>query len=113
MYQAGGKVFASTLTSGVTLQTTPVNLQSVWERVFLEVPTHTSGGTLYVLGGHTLTGTYSRIFHVDPADGGENVIQILQANGAMIPIPSGFQYYKVEYTSGVTQVTQLFNWHVS
>ena len=111
MYGATAKAFPATLTSGSTLLAAGVDISSTWSRVMLEIPSHASCGTIYVRASDSLTGTYYRIHGTDPADGGENVCQFLSPNGAMVEIPSVFQFYKVECTSGITDVHTTFKFH--
>jgi hypothetical protein len=110
----GGKAVTVDITSGATVVASAVNLDHAWERVYLEIPSLSSGGTHYVRAGQTSDGSFYRVHMVDPADGGDNVWQVgAPANGAIFPVPAGFQYYKVENSSGVTDATTTYKFHFS
>jgi len=109
------KSFSQDLGVNVTMAVTAADLGGhTWDHVGLEVPTHTSGGTIYINASATLAGTFHRIHVIDPADGAPNVVQILQANGGQYQLPMGvpYQFLKVENTSGVT-AGATFKFHVS
>jgi hypothetical protein len=113
-FSAGGKVFSQDVASGATSASDAVNLFQSWDRVFLEIPTFASGGTHYVQGSDASDGTFRRIYVVDPADGADNVVQFAQATSqCLIQIPAGFQFYKVENTTGCTDTTTTYRYHVS
>ena len=110
----GGKVFEQNLASGVTIASSAVNLDHAWDRVYLEIPTFASGGTHYIQGSDASDGTFRRLHTLDPADGGNNEwIVAPSVSQVMVPVPAGFQYYKVETTSGSTDTTTVYRYHVS
>jgi len=111
-YGPRGKVFSQQITSGATSAATPINLNHAWDRVYLEIPTFASGGTHYIQGCATSDGTFRRLYTIDPADGGNNVWQVLTSQ-CIVPVPPGFQYYKVENTTGVTNTIITYYFHVS
>jgi hypothetical protein len=118
MYKQSAKSFSQDLASGATLATTAVELGGhTWDHVALEVPSYTSGGTLYVQAATASDGTFRRIFVIDPADGAQNVMQISEASSVggvyCMPALSPFQYLKVESTTGITDATTTFKFHCS
>ena len=111
-YGPGGKVYINTLVSAAT-STPAIDLAHSWDRVFLEMPTFASGGTHYVQAQATSDGTFRRVYTIDPIAGDHNVVEIQPGlSQVMLPIPSGFQYYKVENTSGVANGA-TYRFHVS
>lgn len=91
------------MASGATLSTA-VNLQALYEKVYLEVPTMASG-SLYIQGSSdgsiyrriTQEATPASDFEINSA-----------ATQRMIAIPPYFQHYKVESSSGATDTTTTF-----
>lgn len=113
MYGPGGKVYSHQLGSNSTTASTAVNLDHAWDRVFLEIPTFASGGTHYIQASNASDGDFRRLYTLDPADGGHNVVEMAPGlSQCLVPVPAGFQYYKVENTSGVTDAT-TYKFHVS
>jgi hypothetical protein len=116
MYKQPAKSFSQDLASSTTSAGSATDLGGhTWDHVALEVPTFASGGTIYVQGSASETGTFHRIHVIDPADGAPNVVQILQANGGMYHLPAlaPFQYLKVEVTTTITDTTTTFKYHCS
>jgi Cu/Zn superoxide dismutase len=114
----GAKVFEVDLASSTTLTSNPVDLGGhTWDHVALEVPSFTSGGTIYVQGAKNESDTFHRIHVMDPADGAQNVLQISQASSAgghyHMPALAPYQYIKVEVTTTITDATTTFKFHVS
>ena len=107
------KVFSVDMTSGAT-KTSGIDLGGhAWERVAVEIPTMTSGGTLYVQSSSD-DSTYRRI---SQPDGGSSVVnfQIAQTvTNTVAQLPPGpYRYMKVENTSGTTDTTVTFKFHCS
>lgn len=104
------KVYTVTMTSGA-LSSTTIDLGRAFRNVYLEVPTMASG-SLYLMGGTASGGTYRRIMNVQA-----NTSTVTHSTftvdslttGKMVPVPSGFQFMKVESTSGCTDVVTTFN----
>jgi len=93
------------LTSGATL-TSSANLGRTYRRVYLEVPTMASGD-LYIHA--SIDGTnFKRVTEADPNQGTDFIIASAVTN-RIVPIPAGFQYYKIENSSGATDTTTVFN----
>ena len=118
MFKQSAKSFSQDLASSVTLAATAVDLGGhTWSYVGLEVPSFTSGGTIYVQASPTIDGTFRRVHVIDPADGGQNVMQISQASSVgghyHMPALSPYQFMKVEVTSTITDATTVFKFHVS
>lgn len=101
MYNAF-KVFSTTLASGATLAG-PIELGGhAWDRILVQIPTHASGGTHYIRTGATLDeADMYQLYKVDPADGGQNIIQVIGANGLCVEIPGGLGFIGIENTSGI------------
>lgn len=116
--QANGKTFTQEVSSGATLAGSALNLGGhTWRNVSLEVPSFTSGGTMYIHGAVGSDGNFHRVYVMDPADGAQNVLQISQASSVgghyHLPQLSTFDYLKIELTSGITDSVTTFKWHVS
>lgn len=100
------RVFPSTMTSGGTLST-EVFVGRSWGSIFLEVPSMNSNSQIHVQAAYTASssgGTYRRITHpmVNSSTVGTNDFAITSSvTSRMVPIPNGFQYYKVETTATV------------
>lgn len=103
------KSFVQTMASGLTIPTTGVDLGQTWDDVYLEVPTFASGGTIYVQAAASLAGTYRRVY--ERSAGTPVQFQTLSSQ-AIMPIPAGFQFYKVESTSGTTDTQLTYRFHV-
>jgi len=99
------RVYSVDLTSGAT-STSSVDLGAVYRRVYLEVPTMASG-SLYIQASSD-NSTFRRVTEADPNQGTDFVINSAVTQ-RLVPIPAGFQYYKVESTSGATDTTTTFN----
>ncbi len=117
-YKQSAKSFSQDLASSTTLAGSAVDLGGhTWDYVALEVPSFTSGGTIYVQASASESGTYHRVYVIDPADGAQNVMQISQASSVgghyHMPALSAFQYMKVEVTTTITDATTTFKFHVS
>jgi hypothetical protein len=99
------KVYEVSMTSGATLSD-GADLGAVYERLYLEVPTMASG-SLYIQASSD-DSTFRRMTQVDPNQATDFVINSAVTQ-RIVRIPTGFQYYKVESTSGATDTTTLFN----
>lgn len=94
--------FFATMASAGTL-TPAVDLQRSWKNVFLEIPTMTSNTQHYIQGSSSNT-TYRRIYHPQqnsPAPVGAAFIVDSAVTNALIPIPAGIRYLKIETTATV------------
>jgi hypothetical protein len=101
MYNAF-KVFPVTLASAATLAG-PIDLGGhAWDRILVQVPTHASGGTHYVRTGGTLDDAdMYPLYKIDPADGGQNIVQFIGANGLCVEVGGGLRFVSIENTSGI------------
>lgn len=96
-----------TMSSGATLSAA-VDLQAVYGRVYLDCPSLPSG-SLFVHGSSD-NSTFRRIYGADPNQGDPwTLTSPVVQNGGLFQIPPGFQYYKVENSSGVTQAIKTFS----
>jgi hypothetical protein len=99
-------IFPATMASAGTL-TSEVNLSRAWGRVYLEIPSMTSNTQIHIQGAYTSTsggGTYRRIYFdtLNSSTVGTNVYAIASAvTNAIVPIPPGIQFVKVETTATV------------
>lgn len=100
------KVYSVTMTSGATL-TGALDLKGVYDKVYLEIPTFASGGTLYVRGSSD-NSTFRQIYNPQNSSGVVSVFQMAQGGNQIVPLPAQFQYYKIELTTGVTNATTTF-----
>jgi len=101
MYNAF-KVFTATLASGAT-STTPLDLGGhAWDRIFVQAPTHTSGGTHYIRTGASLDeADMYQVYIPNQTDGTHEVVQFLAPNGIMMEIPGGLGFITIENTTGI------------
>ncbi len=99
------------MTSSVTLITTGVDLTSTWDKIYLQIPTHASAGTIYVQASDSLAGSYYRV----GIPNGVNVAdaQFLSPNGGLMQLPGGLQFVKVECTSAITDAVTVFKFFVA
>ena len=102
------KIFTVTATSGA-LSSTVADLAQGWNRIYLEVPTMASGD-LFLLASSD-NSTFRRVMKEQANTATVHMsFTILSAvSQRMVPIPPGFQYYKVESTSGCTDVVTTYN----
>lgn len=102
------KVFPVTMTSGA-LSSTVADVTYAWGRVFLEVPTMASGD-LFIMASSD-NSTFRRVMREQGNTATVHMsFTILSAvSQRMVPIPAGFRYYKVESTSGCTDVVTTLN----
>ncbi len=105
------KVFSVDITSGATLSSA-VNLSQGWDEVSLQIPSFASGDDIYLQAATTESGTYARVTFppINSATAATNDFEIASGLGArIIPIPSNYQFIKVELNSGQTDTTSSFN----
>jgi len=100
------KIYHLDLASGLT-STSAINLKGIYGRVYLDIPTFPSGGTMYVLGSDDNV-TFRRVYTDVTFGGVAAVFQIAQGGNSLIPIPPALQHYKIELTTGVTDATTTF-----
>lgn len=102
------RYFIVTMTSGA-LSSTSADLTRSFKQVYLEIPTMASG-SLFILASADGS-TYRRVM----IDNGNTstVHATFTVNSSItqriVPIPPGFRFYKVESTSGATDVVTQFN----
>ena len=113
MFGPKAKSFEIDLSSGSTLTSALALGGHSWDNVFLEIPTHASGGTHYIHVSDDESGNFHRLHLIDEGDGGDNVIQILAPNGKVVKLPNGLSFVKVENTSGVTDSTMSYVFYCS
>lgn len=101
-------VYTKTMSSGGTL-TSAYDLGRCFTKIYLEVPTMASGD-LFIHGSSDGT-TFRRIMREQLNT--TTVHSTFSIGSAitqrMVPVPPGFRYYKVENTSGATDVVTVFN----
>lgn len=98
--------YSTTITSGATLSAA-LNLKSAFDFMSVEIPTFASGGTHYVQISTDGT-TYRKAYHM--VAGVATVFQIAPTvSQAVLAIPAGAQYYKIENTTGCTDVVNTYN----
>ncbi len=99
------KYFLHNVASGTTGSTnTAVDMGGNYDRVYVSIPTFTSGGTCYIQGSHD-NSDFRRIWTNAATGGSEGVFQFAQGGNQIMQIPAGFRYYKLENTTGVTDAT--------
>lgn len=86
---------------GANVTSAATNLKECYDKVYLQIPTHTSGGTQYVKASTDGT-TFYPVYQDHTASGAAAVFQIAQGGGYIVPIPAGFNHYTIENTTGVT-----------
>ena len=105
------KVFPIDLSSGATL-TSAINLAQGWSEVSLQIPSFSSGSDIYIHAATTEAGTYTRVMFppVNSGTAETNDFEIASGLAArIIPIPSNYQFLKVELSTGQTDTTSSFN----
>ena len=102
------QLFTVTMTSGA-LSSPVVTMGVLFQKVYVDVPSMPSG-SLQMLASYD-NSVYKNLHN--PVGSNANTIwsvnSAVVANGGFFEVPAGFQYYKLESTSGVTQVTNLIN----
>ena len=94
-------VIPVTMTSGA-LSSTVAQAPILYERAYLQVPTMASG-SLYIMAAVASGSTFFRVTDREPNQATDFVINSSVTN-RIVPIPEGFEYYKVESSSGATDV---------
>jgi hypothetical protein len=96
--------------SGATILTSYFDLGRAYRNVYLEVPSFASGADVFVQGSRDGT-TFRRIWQpaVNSSSVQSNVFQIKSAaSNAMHPIPAGFQYYRPEISTALTDTVTVW-----
>ena len=95
-----------------------VNVIEGFERAYLQVSTLSSASAMDIYASADGGSTYYQLRHMAVASASSQsptfiVASTAMANGAMVPIPAGFQYYKVACTdsnpAGALAFTLLVN----
>mgnify|MGYP001585929978 CR=1 FL=1 len=94
-------IISVTMTSGA-LSSTVAEVPMPHKRIYLQIPTMASG-SLYVMAAVASGSTFFRVTEKDPNQATDFVINSAVTN-RIVPIPEGFQFYKIESTSGATDV---------
>lgn len=106
-------VFPATMASAGTL-TSEVDLGHAWSTVYLEIPTQTSNILHLIQAARESGGTYRRIYHPSVNDSTlpNNLAFSISSSTtqALVPIPGGFRYMKVE-TSGTVNDGAIYRFH--
>lgn len=95
-----------------------VNLTRPWRNVYLECATNSSGSAMDVYAANAAAGTYKQI-RMPAANTASSqspsfiIAATAMAGGAMVPIPAGFQYYKVLMTDSALTVSTAYIFHCS
>jgi hypothetical protein len=94
--------FACTMASGGVLSS-EVDLSYGWRHAYLEIPVLASNATHHIQAAATSGGTYRRVMYAPYA---QSMVSLLSnvysvhssVTNAMVPIPAGLRYVKVETT---------------
>lgn len=98
--------YAATMASAGTL-TSEVDVGRIYGSVYLEIPTMNSNTQIHIQAAYATSangGVYRRLTHpmINSSTVGTNDFAITSGvTSRMVPIPNGFQYYKVESTATV------------
>lgn len=101
--------FTGTIASGATLSS-EINVGRSWTNAYLAVPSMTSNSLIYIQAAKESSGTYRRIAHpleAVTAPVGKDFTINSATTSRMIPIPNGFNFYKVE-TSATMDSGEFF-----
>lgn len=95
------KGYRFTMSAGIG--SAAVNVVEGFERAYLQVSTLSSATALDIYASADGGTTYYQVRHMAVASASSQsptfiVASTAMANGAMVPIPAGFQYYKVACT---------------
>lgn len=96
-------VYTLSMASGATL-TGAVDLGRAWINNLLVIQSMNSNSQIHLQGSDSLTGTYRRIKHptINSSTVGTNDYTIhSSASNAIVPIPAGVRFLKVETTATV------------
>lgn len=102
-----GAVFTATMTSGATT-TGEIQLGSNWNNVYLEIPSLSSNAEHYINAAGDSGGTYRRVYHpsLNSSTVGTNRFAIASSvTNALVPIPNGLKFIKVETSATVGSTT--------
>lgn len=106
------KVFSQTVATGCTGNTiTAVDLGGAFQRVFLEIPTMSTGTTVYVKGSADNT-TFRRVQHelTTASTCYDFAINTINTN-CFVRVPVFTNYVKVELKTAVSNESMTFKWH--
>ena len=98
------KTYSIELASSVTLSSA-LDLGKPYNKVYLHVPTMASG-SLYIQAAGSSTGTFRRVYEDIPNQDTAFVINSATTQ-ALVPIPHGLQFIKIENTSGSAGTTSF------
>ena len=116
MYGPHTRAYSVSLASNTT-QTSALSLGGhSWEKIYLQIPTHASGGTKFIRVSDSSDGTYYRLHVYDPATGAPNLWQVSEASsvtGGHYELPGGLTYLKIETAETVTDAATTFKVIVS
>lgn len=106
------QVFSKSVASGVTLSSS-YDLGRAFTKVYLEVPTMASSDIF--IQASSDNSTFRRVM-IDKGNTSTTHATFSIASAVsqrMVPIPAGFRYYKVETSSGTTDIVTTYNLIVS
>ena len=98
-------VFAQTLSSGLSVPASGLDLEQIWDKVHIIVPSMASG-SFEIQVASSVSGTYVQLMNSLSATFIVN--SSIVANGCALEVPVGSQYLKVRNTSGVTDTIKTF-----
>lgn len=94
-------VFTTSVASGATASSA-IDLQRSWGSAYLAIQSMISNSELRLQASDALDGTYRQVYHpaINSATVANNIYKILSSvTSAMVPIPAGLRYLKVEQTA--------------
>ncbi len=103
--------YFSTMTTGATLTSHFDLSERAWDKIYLNVPTMTSGTDLYVQGAALQAGPFRRVHHpvinTSSAQSNTFVIGSLTTN-RLVLIPNGIRFIKIEQSEAMTSTANTF-----
>lgn len=105
------RVFTKTMAGGATQTTLPFNIGMTYQRLYLQVPTMASTANLSIDVSADDGSTYYQLRHpplavtTTVAAPTFIVAATAAANGGMVPVPGGFQYFRLVVDSSPTAAT--------
>lgn len=102
------QVFSKSVSSGVTLSSS-YDLGRAFTRVYLEVPTMASSDIFIQASTDNVTFRRVMLEKVNTTTAHVTFSIASAISQRMVPIPAGFRYYKVETSSGTTDVVTTYN----
>lgn len=107
-------VFTVNCASNITL-TSAIDLGRAWNKVFLEIPTMTSGTNIYIKAADSATGTFRNVYdRVVSSTAAALIVNIPSSvTNCLVDLPSGLQHVKVELTTAMTATSVNFKVHCS